>query len=519
MSILVQVWSGDVLFLASMLSHKRSLLPAAQALGARGHKVTFWAADVLDTSLKTPNIAEDLTYLVEVDDKDFMDGHKYHNNTNFNKILWELRGTPPIGMVFPWSEMSKMCEEVSKNHREELEKIANRHWDLIVFDPHFTLCAFPIVKMSGAPYLIMSTSMDYPATIKARGIPAPTSYYPQTHIAENFDIQSFFERLWNCVGSWIADMTDLVIERKIVRPRLHGLYDDFTFEEFHRQALIGINTFPQDFDYVKPGMPDLVSLFNTCPKAKPLPADYQEFVEDPNSKGTILLSFGHMVKWSAAADWQLAAVEAALDRLSDYRIIWQCDVPDLSEKNSTRPHIRRVHWLPQTDLLYHSKTRAFVSHGGLKSVLESVCAKVPFVALPQFAEQFRNAGIIRAKNLGVFLDKFKLTSDLVYDTIREAIENPVYKSAADHYGQMVKDKPIGAHEYAAFVLEYALKHNERLHFLHTRSVNLSFIQLYSLDILTILITFVAAVLIGLFKLILWLAKTYFWTPTRGFKQD
>lgn len=90
--------------------------------------------------------------------------------------------------------------------------------------------------------------------------------------------------------------------------------------------------------------------------------DIADFVNDPKSKGTIVVAFGTVVRWAQAPETKILAMANALKRLNDYRIIWSfinCTL-DLPK------HIRVMEWIPQNDLLFHNKTKLFISHGGLK---------------------------------------------------------------------------------------------------------------------------------------------------------
>lgn len=56
-----------------------------------------------------------------------------------------------------------------------------------------------------------------------------------------------------------------------------------------------------------------------CPTIKDLPRDYAEFVNDPISKGTILVAFGSNVVWDYAPQYTLDTFTDAMNRLREYR--------------------------------------------------------------------------------------------------------------------------------------------------------------------------------------------------------
>ena len=54
-------------------------------------------------------------------------------------------------------------------------------------------------------------------------------------------------------------------------------------------------------------------------------------------------------------------------------------------------HVRAIQWAPQNDILAHTGTKVFVTHGGANSVYEAAYHGIPIVALPIAAEQPHNA--------------------------------------------------------------------------------------------------------------------------------
>ncbi|KAJ8553791.1 hypothetical protein K7X08_024469 [Anisodus acutangulus] len=59
-------------------------------------------------------------------------------------------------------------------------------------------------------------------------------------------------------------------------------------------------------------------------------------------------------------------------------------------------------WVDQSEVLRHESIKGFLSHCGWNSILESICAKVPILALPFMAEQHLNAKLV-AEEIGVGL--------------------------------------------------------------------------------------------------------------------
>lgn len=78
---------------------------------------------------------------------------------------------------------------------------------------------------------------------------------------------------------------------------------------------------------------------------------------------------------------------------SGHRFLWavrsRAALPEGFEER-TKGRGKVAEWVPQVDVLSHVAVGGFVTHCGWNSVLEAVCAGVPMIAWPLFAEQHLN---------------------------------------------------------------------------------------------------------------------------------
>jgi len=185
--------------------------------------------------------------------------------------------------------------------------------------------------------------------------------------------------------------------------------------------------------------------------------------------------------WANAPRQKYIALRDALRRLRDYRIVWQCDLFDEDEHLTPTGNLWKRKWVPQNDLLHHPKTRLFVSHAGLSSIDEAICAGVAVAAMPLFADQYRLTASVLRLGFGVYIDKLRLSEEYLYDILKRALDDDGFVRAARKVQQIAGDQILSSDQYSTYLLERALKHGGRLRLLHSRGAQLSFTRLYSLD--------------------------------------
>jgi UDP:flavonoid glycosyltransferase YjiC (YdhE family) len=78
----------------------------------------------------------------------------------------------------------------------------------------------------------------------------------------------------------------------------------------------------------------------------------------------------------------------------------------------------------------HPKIRAFFTHGGLFSLLETVYHGVPIVSLPIFFDQDANAAAAVANGFGVILQLRGLTAEKLHKALSTVVYDPKYQREA-----------------------------------------------------------------------------------------
>jgi len=240
---------------------------------------------------------------------------------------------------------------------------------------------------------------------------------------------------------------------------------------------------------------DLRVVGSNCEVPKELPQEYKDFVEDPKSKGTVYIAFGTFVPWDYAPKEIVEQIFAALRELSDYRIVFSFNgkFPDIPIPS----HLKLVKWAPQLDLLAHPKTKVFLTHGGLKSVKESLCTRTPMLVLAMFAEQAYNAKQVLNFGIGSVLNKYTLSKDAIIREVKEVLENPKYVARVEKLYKIFLDRPIPGVEDGEFYVSRRIRLTQRGHaekpiFFKRKGVDLSLFQFYFAEVALIFLALIWA---------------------------
>lgn len=141
-------------------------------------------------------------------------------------------------------------------------------------------------------------------------------------------------------------------------------------------------------------------------------------------------------------------------------------------------------WIPQLGILYHPKTKVFISHMGLKSMREAICAKVPVAAMPMFAEQGRNTALARFRRFGVYLNKVELTIDDVFEKLSTLLNDEEFGRSVDKLQEQLADQIRDPLDHVASKIEFLVRRNSDRFFdqyVRIRGTSLPYVRGWSLD--------------------------------------
>lgn len=90
------------------------------------------------------------------------------------------------------------------------------------------------------------------------------------------------------------------------------------------------------------------------------------------------------------------------------------------------PNIYAYSFVPQVEVLQHADV--FLTHCGMNSVNEAICAGVPMIAMPFVNDQIENARQIERLKIGKRICAFPTQQKEIANAVEELLNNTIYKS-------------------------------------------------------------------------------------------
>uniref|UniRef100_A0A914ZHZ7 UDP-glucuronosyltransferase n=2 Tax=Parascaris univalens TaxID=6257 RepID=A0A914ZHZ7_PARUN len=481
----VEVEASRILFypMHSSRSHIVSMLPFAERLMQAGHDVHFFEATQRKEHFSFPY------------------GISNHHFRLSNRTIWNLSSMwtetySPWGFDYVYRLGDDAFFELISEHSDEVTRILNKTWDIVFADELFAMGSFGIAlrnkKIFKKPYVMLSTTVilqyfTWELALGRNFLCQPSSWTPFSDDI-HFDVTNMVHR-WSAL--YAEAISGISIKFGIECRKNKGLatlgINDFSFTDLWTNAAY---IFQEEMDYLAFPTPisnDVLNIGSYCPQPNHLPLDLREFIEDSSSKGTIYIAMGTNVKWANAPLSITAAFKYVMRELHQYRIIFVNDNDSLQEMPS---HVKVLNWAPQFDILNHNKTILFISHGGLKSIKESICTKTPMLFIPIFADQAHNAAIGAKLGFTRSLNKLTLNNEKLLVVAREMLSNNRYMDSVSRMHDIFLDRPMNSIEEAVFWTNRILRLAGRKNTFKRKGMSLSLIDFFYLLHIAFLVLFI-----------------------------
>ncbi|EDV38206.1 uncharacterized protein Dana_GF11027 [Drosophila ananassae] len=470
-------------------SHKIPFWELAKGLISRGHNITFlngFPADFHVEGLHEVTPAGLVEYI--------------QNYTNWDLLGSRMAGEMPIK---PWDGLRYAFESCDAMLGDaETKELANRSFDMAILDGAFPECLLGLVYQYKIPFMYINTVGFYTGSLSVAGNPGSYAITPNFY-SRFTDTMSLYERAINTgmqVGQSLMHMYVMRRTHLVLRHHL-GTHLPHPYEISRNVSFIlqnghAVVSYPRAFN---PNVAEVACIH--CKPPKKLPWDLEEFIGASGASGFIYVSMGSSVKAANMPETLRQMLVKTFSRLP-YHILWKYEgrAADMQDLTS---NVKLSRWLPQQDILGHPKLRAFVTHGGLLSMFETVFHGVPVVTMPVFCDHDVNSAKAEVDGYAVKLDLETLSANQLYKSIMKVIHDPRYRNAARYRQKLLLDQRSTALETAIYWTEYVLRHKGAFH-LQAPSRNMSWWQYYLIDV-------VAMYLLALYSLILLLKRLDFRT--------
>lgn len=181
------------------------------------------------------------------------------------------------------------------------------------------------------------------------------------------------------------------------------------------------------------------------------------------------------------------------------RVVWKFD-KTLADLPS---NVVIQKWLPQNDILAHPNVVAFISHGGVFGMVESVWNAVPMVLIPFFGDQHRNTKRAVRAGYGIYLPYLKIKNEFsVCQAVHELLTNKSYSDKAREVSAIFRSNLVPPMQEAMFWIEYAAKFRDASH-LKSKAVSMNWFAYLLLDVWLVVAFAVASVVVLIGIVLCW----------------
>ncbi|XP_049816659.1 UDP-glucosyltransferase 2-like [Schistocerca nitens] len=325
------------------VSHFWLLQPLLRALAARGHQLTVISHFPQQSPL--PNYTD-----VSLNRGDYQG--------QVPPPYLPVQESPLVSGVRDWTNLCSLTADYASPAVRRLLASAAQ-FDLLLVEVFSGDCMAGLGRRFRAP--LVATPPASPRHGPATGTPDHPAY------VENFFLPlvaplGFWERTANTAFYLLARLSNWWLSERVIdaveRAAL-GSGAPPTSQLVHSTSLLLLNSHSSVNQPVtlSPGVVEVGGLH--IQEAKPLPKELQQFF-DSSDRGVVYFSMGTLLRVDSLPGEQLRGILRAFASLPQ-QVLWRADhalLPPLP------PNVRTSDWLPQTDVLHHPKTVAFITHGG-----------------------------------------------------------------------------------------------------------------------------------------------------------
>lgn len=151
-------------------------------------------------------------------------------------------------------------------------------------------------------------------------------------------------------------------------------------------------------------------------------------------------------------------------------------------------------------LLAYSTVKLLITGGDLNSIEEAISNQIPIVGIPLSHSHAVRLEKYLQYGIGKMLTFDNLTVEALNETVREVIENPIYKQNIIKLNEFLNDTALSGLETAVWWIEYAIRNNGTSQ-LKDVNIDIPLYQYYLLDVVSFVLLVLAIVVYVPYKIL------------------
>uniref|UniRef100_A0AC35GEY4 UDP-glucuronosyltransferase n=1 Tax=Panagrolaimus sp. PS1159 TaxID=55785 RepID=A0AC35GEY4_9BILA len=423
----------------------------ADTLAAAGHDVVVYQPELNENITISGSKNKNVRFYIKPKDMDFERG--FSIDSLHGNVFEEATFSSNTNMATIFNRIKTgFCERIL-NDNENFKKLRAEKFDLGITE-HFESCGYGVFKKIGLEkYITTYSSSIFPLSVELLGVKSHPSYLPGV-MGSTTDQMNFLQRIWNYINYFgesymIKSMFNSGSEKAIIKH-----YPEFNMDDAIADSAFYFVNSDEHVDFAQPITHKIIYMSGLGKiQSQPLEKKYTD-IFDSAKRGVILFSFGSVAQSSHMSSEMKKAFLEAFSQFPEINFIWKYE-KDEDQIAKEYKNVFTGKWLPQNDILDHPKLLAFISHGGMNSVMEGAAKGVPMICIPLFADQKRNSLMLQRRGMAIKLEKTHLTKEKIVETIKEIINNQKYSKNAKLISRMIAAKPTKAEERVVKYAEFA----------------------------------------------------------------
>ncbi|XP_072166274.1 UDP-glucuronosyltransferase 2C1-like [Diadema setosum] len=478
-----------------------------QVLAGRGHKVTMLISEAFAHRAEDP-VYRDLNFVI------FKHAGPIEEVRNRFNSMRHIMFDPIPTQMAKYVEIYEPgflddCKNILRDD-DVIGQLKKQKFDVMILDTVWICTPLIAAKIGGIPLIGMSpvTGIVFPINLSA-GNPLYPAIMPEMTSGAT-QRMTFYQRLHNAFLSGLfRAVYPSALKSYDALIAEHNLYPEgkTLFDVIRHDIMLWLVNTDFAFDFPIPITPNIIPTGGlTARPAQPLSEDLEKFMASSGDHGVVIFSLGSYFTFGddmTSMKSDLFNIFADAFAELDQKVIWHMKEAD--KLNITLPpNVKALKWMPQNDLLGHNKTRVFMFHGGNNGLNELAYHGVPTVVIPLMGDQHDTGARVKARGLGVTIDKMTLATDVVLSSLREVLDNEKYAKNAKRVAAIFRDRPMPPRERAAFWVEHVIKHGGD--HLSSSFKDLSFVESFMFDVFGFLILVLSIIVMFFYVSLRWLFR-------------